>query len=542
MTRNYRISTRYSILARVTERSSESDFTNMSDWNAYSRWLDELDIRSNFVTLNAFHKNIVEKNNHAKTETERIFDGAVETADTYKTKMTDVKTSIDNYRAAIQALSDTIDPSKGLFTSAYIAGTLYESLSEYELTDTLLREISEETYKYYRDQMKNEDGSYNFDYIEELMNSDPDEIPDEAYVALIDIFNEMSIEDKERFVSRSYIVETTETGSPARWSISDGTTVYSYYKYTISPVYVKMVNGWGTIISNSRYYNDEDGLIASYYGNYSLAKAFERYASEFYSLNDNPIISINVVKDINHNTNDIKRYTIDITAYDRLILPLNNPNEKLDVYPYGGEMISINVYGMEATETLNGIFVDESNQDIKREFKKDYDASTMNKVASAGYGILKSFVKIPGKMSDVLGFGETFVNTATDIFVDRIKTEQTNSAADNIIQQNLIPLYYSAIDATIAFSTSGTECEIVAVQLNRYAKGPVEKEIFQEKINYYNENCTNYDPLPEDFYDNVIANITDPSALKNIPGFENFYRWYMIDGWNGDFKNYIAAG
>lgn len=90
-------------------------------------------------------------------------------------------------------------------TSVDFEGGKYSSVQFGSTWMTDLEKLHASLQSEYEESWKNPDGSYNMDAIAELMSQDPDEVSVDEYYALVSAYDNMTEEERERFLEVSYL-------------------------------------------------------------------------------------------------------------------------------------------------------------------------------------------------------------------------------------------------------------------------------------------------------------------------------------------------
>ncbi len=135
MLRDFSETSKNRLLSYVSqvENGKLCDFTDWigDRWYDLESWIGTLNIKNYINNVNLYHQKVIDKNNTTKETIERIFNNVKKTDIQYgiDLKYTYVETSfVEKY---VQELKEIINPSKGLFTSEYIAISMSEKLRLY---------------------------------------------------------------------------------------------------------------------------------------------------------------------------------------------------------------------------------------------------------------------------------------------------------------------------------------------------------------------------------------------------------------------------
>jgi hypothetical protein len=167
-------------------------------WYDFQDWVGWLDIQDYTDKIDEYHKKILDKNDTAKEDIDKIFEDVQYVEESYKSIFQSLIETVKEQKNFIDRMSEVIDPAHGAFTT--------EKINSYLTTDKSAK-TEELLILSYMAIIRNGsgDGEYDYDYIRELMQKDPSEISLPMYIALIEIFNEMNDEQKAKFIENSYI-------------------------------------------------------------------------------------------------------------------------------------------------------------------------------------------------------------------------------------------------------------------------------------------------------------------------------------------------
>ena len=215
-------------------------------------------IASYLDVLDAYHKMIMTKNDTTEAEIDKIFSDVFDVDVSYYGKSTFSYELVQDQLGIIEALCEAINPDAGNFNASDIGRLISEHVSE---------NMQQKILNYYLDKLRiiigyDENGNpiydYDWDYIHEIMERDPETVPPALYLALIEVFNDMSIDEKELFIEASYLIE------------DNGTTCW----YEISPVFVALALIYQVLVNNMEVsladLTDRNNDIHEYYFNCAL--------------------------------------------------------------------------------------------------------------------------------------------------------------------------------------------------------------------------------------------------------------------------------
>lgn len=185
-------------------------------------------------TIDTYQPILTEKIDLAESKISAIY-GAVESVDvTYETSVKQFILSVQSQIGFVNKMAETIDPSSGDFTAEGVKANLAPFSEALKIAT-----INDEVAKMRMD----DDGEYNYEYIRELMEKNPDEVSIEEYSALTLVFQEMNDEERAKFIESSYFVydSSVDPDYPKHLEVN-------YTRYNISDVYKHMAASYDQAI------------------------------------------------------------------------------------------------------------------------------------------------------------------------------------------------------------------------------------------------------------------------------------------------------
>ena len=135
MLRDFSESTRQELhrLVREVEAEQWCGFTDWlgDGWLGFEDWLGNLDINKYLDNVGEYHKTVIDKNNATIGDIDAIFEAVNAQSTNYRGRFLAQLTDLRLFTQTIQALSDTVAPRKGNFTSEAINGGLKTAVNSY---------------------------------------------------------------------------------------------------------------------------------------------------------------------------------------------------------------------------------------------------------------------------------------------------------------------------------------------------------------------------------------------------------------------------
>lgn len=179
------------------------------------------------------------------------------------------------------------------------------------------------------------------------MSMNPDEVPAELYYALIYIFNDMTMERKEKFIENSYILQN-------EFHIIHGDQ--GQYEYNISDVFNQMTVLYSFLLNSS------NEVPSKYLSNYNIIYTVADLADTVYILgNKNPLASA-LSKDIEIS---ISKNESEYSMTNDFIISFNGSKNTNTTIPF-----SINSYYMRKPISVDGI-LDDHVIELSEQFREN---------------------------------------------------------------------------------------------------------------------------------------------------------------------------
>lgn len=484
-----------------TKLISLIDEVNEEQWFGWTDFLGDLfcwglNIEDYLDDLDSYHKKVVDKNNTTEEQINTIFENVAALDSSYAKIFENSRQTIQEQIDYIKALAECIDPAVDNFTLDFVEQSMKQK--EESLFMSML--------DYYTGKIKTDNGDYDYEYINEIMSQQPEDVSPEMYLALIKVFNKMNTSQKEKFIESSYFV-----GGFLSWKDGSGKNVYH-----ISEVFKSMTSVYGQLISSVQ--DSDDSKTKKILSDYNILNAIAYQADSVYVVGSNTfgsrhIDDIDIKIEKTNPENDMYDYTITFNGSKKV----SNDMGLLDL----SEM-SINIYEMRNGTNVDAIF-DNYAIDLTESLREDENLDNAKAVA----GIIKdlgfNFVDMSLKASNVLTAGdavkdiiigaveENYNNKITNETVDKIQSLLTDANAYNAL----------AMNASFSFCDDGTytiSCfKIDKVELNNRLKAWQE----QKKVS------VDYDA------DDVVEKIKC-GELYELEKMEEFLEWYCTE--NGSTK------
>jgi hypothetical protein len=217
-------------LMKLVKEVEDEQWSTFTDWLGDLLFLYDWDIADYVNDVDNYWKHTIDNENYTAADIERIF-AAADAVDAEHGVA--LQAQIDAVKAQIEyvkSISAAISTPGGMSPSGL--QTIVDKT--YALADAAVAAYIETL----RDQVGvDADGNpiyqYEFDYITTLMLGDPKDLTYQQYLALLTVFEEMDIENKELFIEASYI-NHTETFSHI------GNQTVHVFNWELSPVFQAM--------------------------------------------------------------------------------------------------------------------------------------------------------------------------------------------------------------------------------------------------------------------------------------------------------------
>jgi len=182
--------------------------------------------------IEAYHKGILDKKNTTLEQLEQIFISVNKIDEEYARKFMTHAENLKNIAKCFDRLSEMLNPNP-VDGGEMILSRPTEYVSSY-LSDTMTVIYNQVVNTLVLVNSKGEIIDYDWAALHTIMGKDATQLPPEMYAALTDIFDGMSMQDKERFIEESYLL--TANDGVARM----GTRVTYWQTWELSPVYVNL--------------------------------------------------------------------------------------------------------------------------------------------------------------------------------------------------------------------------------------------------------------------------------------------------------------
>lgn len=384
-------------------------------WGALQEWIGVLGIEEYGNNVDKYHRIIIDKNNASKNEIDKIYTDVENVDISYKNIFGQLVETVNEQKAFIDNLAEAINPSKGI-SSVNVA---LINLPDLSATSNLKLIYS------YVEMIRNGngDGVYDYDYIREIMEMNPDEVSPYMYAALVLVFKEMNDRQKTMFVENSYFC-TEEF-----WADPSGNGAGTW-EYQISDVFQQMTAYYGQILSA----NISSGILCDK-GNSNYEIAIENllafntmsvFAMDYQSIY---VPGMNVIFNSDNITElDIRIETVTFNAkredcqviisgsnhpYNEMLTSLSSSETIIDVYAYRDDL-----------ERL----LDESVIRILDTMKSDIDENIASSVLDGVSSVVVGFVDLGKTGGTALTISQGFI----DGIQSYVETVKTNSTVDGM--------------------------------------------------------------------------------------------------------------
>lgn len=332
------------------------------------------------------------------------------------------------------------------------------------------------------------------------MTADPSAIPEELYAALICSFNDMNLEQKEKFIECAYVLGGFYCSTSPN-SIGSGK-----YKYQISDVFSATVTAYAEFLSTEGMtYDSNNAYMNQLIGNYSLMQSVrfqgsELYVYGFYFAGIETIHPIDVTLTVGSKEND---YFVKYNGSD-------SPYNKYGMTDYSHHDIS--TYGMRYGDGIDSVF-DKQVIELSESLRVDINQENFENVISGVSDILLGFVEVAPIVSVGMSTSSIIIGCTTTSIEGNI----TNNTVDQI--QNLLEdgNTYKALSVHISFGICDGVYQI-------YAYG-TDKTHLETLISVYTLDTEKEVGFTAD---NIIEAI-HYGNLEDVPGLSELVDWYMDD-------------
>lgn len=492
MKRDFSDSAKTKLLSLIEEVNEEQWF----GWTDFlgDLFCGDLNIEDYLDDLDSYHKKVVDKNNTTEEQINTIFANVAAVDSSYAKIFENSKQSIQEQIDYIKALAECIDPSVDNFTLDFVEQSMKQK------DESLFMSIVD----YYMGKIKNGNWDYDYEYINEIMSRQPEDVSPELYLALIKVFNKMNTVQKEKFIESSYLV-----GEFVPWKNGSGKNVYH-----ISEVFKSMTSVYGQLISSVQ--DSDDSKTKKILSDYNILNAIAYQADSVYVVGSNTfgsrhIDDIEIKIEKTNPESDMYDYTITFNGSKKV----SNDMGLLDF-----SKMSINTYEMRNGTSIDGIF-DKKAIDLTECLKEDKNLDNAKTVAGIIEDLGFNFVDMSFKASNILTAGDTVKDIIIGAVEESHKNKITNETVDKIQSLLTEANVYNALamNASFSFCDDGTytiSCfKIDKVQLNNRLNAWQE----QKKVS------VDYDA------DDVVEKIKC-GELYELEKLDDFLEWYCTE--NGE--------
>jgi len=473
-----------------TAEQSLKDLIDQIDVKPWEKWTDPisdffllgLNIQNYLDDVDTYHKKILDKEDTDKDTISNIFKAvrAVDTA--YQSIFETCCDHVKEQREYIEQLAACIDTGVSFISSESMEKQM-SSVSE---------GLSRSKILFYMDKFRNSEGNgeYDYEYLREIMNADPNELPEELYVALVYVFNEMTLKEKETFIECAYI--RTEEKYPDLDDISNGMMVK--YKYEVSAGLSVLSELYRQRLKKQSH-DPFDDETKKWIGNYTLLCAVCEQGSSIYVDGiENVDLTLKKGKD---DTDYFLTFNGSSTPYDEWG-NINSPTPFEKLRNINSPKHTINVYGIKDRMAINSIFKNTSvelSESLRVNIRKEIDETVLN-----------AFVDklVPQKASGIVGI----INNLREIYDIKINGQITNSTIDSF--QTLLSKSntYMALYINASFSMSDGEC-------NLYYTGIDSKGLGNSLETYKNIKNEKLRPMASKHMEELHRSLEIQNANKN---------------------------
>lgn len=488
-----------------TKLISLIDEVNEEQWFGWTDFLGDLfcwglNIEDYLDDLDSYHKKVVDKNNTTEEQINTIFENVAALDSSYAKIFENSRQTIQEQIDYIKALAECIDPAVDNFTLDFVEQSMKQK--EESLFMSML--------DYYTGKIKTDNGDYDYEYINEIMSQQPEDVSPEMYLALIKVFNKMNTSQKEKFIESSYFV-----GGFLSWKDGSGKNVYH-----ISEVFKSMTSVYGQLISSVQ--DSDDSKTKKILSDYNILNAIAYQADSVYVVGSNTfgsrhIDDIDIKIEKTNPENDMYDYTITFNGSKKV----SNDMGLLDL----SEM-SINIYEMRDGTSIDGIF-DKKAINLTECLKEDKNLDNAKAVAGIIEDLGFNFVDMSFKASNILTAGDTVKDIIIGAVEESHKNKITNETVDKIQSLLTDANAYNALAMNASFSF----CDDGTYAISLFYVDIKELEL---RLNVWKKTKNiNIDYSCED-----IITCLKKGDIEKLEKITEFIKWYLTENGASTVDNY----
>ncbi len=309
------------------------------------------------------------------------------------------------------------------------------------------KELSYSKVLFYMDKFRNSEGNneYDYNYLREIMNTDPNGIPLELYAALVYTFNEMNLSDKEKFIECAYILKSFScTPYPSRMGAGKHT-------YEVSDVLRITADIYGQMMGTMQY-DLRNTELQKIIGEYTLLRAVCEQGSSihvdgFYFAGIEVINDLDLTLKNNTYEND---YCLEFDGSYTLSDEMGKTN-----YTHH----TIDTYSMKEGNSIDAIF-DDYVLELAESLRVNIGQEQFETIVSGAADLV---MNLPTLLSAVM----TVSDTATECFFIEVEGNSTNATVDQLQELLIHGNTYDGLDLNASFSISDGRYHIYYGTINK---------------------------------------------------------------------------
>ena len=479
------------------------DQINDEQWSEWTDYIGDffilgLDIQNYLDDVDTYHKKILDKKDTEKDTISDIFKAVRAVDAAYQSIFQTCCDHVKEQREYIEQLVSCIDTG-----SSFVS---FEKMEEQ--MSSASKDLSHSKVLFYMDKFRNSEGNneYDYNYLREIMNTDPNEIPLELYAALVYTFNEMNLSDKEKFIECAYI-RTEEVhpdldnsnGRPVKrkHEVSAGLFILSeFYKQEL----------------HAKPYDPINDEKKQWIGNYSLLRAVCEQGNSIYLEGYKSSVDL-TLENGQYNNDYCLTFNGSSTPYNEW-WSINNHKHTIDVY------------GVKDRITINKIFQDhavELSESLRVDVGKEIGKTVFN--AFVGRVVDDSISAVVGSSPEI-DWAMTFADTYIECVGIAIEGQITNSTIDRFQTLLLDAGTYQALHMNASFSISDGE-------YNLYYTGLDHKELYWSLETY--KDIKNKE-LKFEVLDVLLK--FEGEGKDELPGLKDYIDWYLNENGESETKKF----
>ncbi len=518
-----------------TAEQSLKDLIDQIDVKPWEKWTDGiadffilgLDIQNYLDDVDTYHKKILDKKDTDKDKLAEIFRDVRAVDAAYQSIFQTCCDHVKEQREYIEQLAACIDTQ----------GLSFNVMSIVHRMSSVSAELTNSKVSFYLERLKNSEGNgeYDYEYLREIMNTDPNKIPVELYAALICTFNEMDLTDKEKFIESAYILQTDSY--PDKYPVSrDYVKHKNHYKVSdvliaLSEVYVQLIDDKILKYNVSENQNDDElekklkkeskKVFEKFIGNYSLLRAVCEQGSDVYVTGYHFIRDVIYDLDLTLKNHKSKSHTIYENDYRLEFYGSPTPYDEWD--RMNPNSLTIDVYGIHSGLGIDFTF-DEQARQLAESFRVDIEQNQSEEIINGIEGFITSGIQsavISNVFTGALAVSTTILMEMAKIeneyLIIQKEGEITNSTIDQLQTLLIDGNNYTALHISASYSFSDGKYQMYYIEINK-------EDLDWSLLAYMNDKGMKLDFSAED-----VALKLKSGNNGELAGLDNYIEWYIIE-------------